>query len=140
MNDPALTEAEKDRIDRAFEDVPFARFLGIEMVEVERGMAVLRILVRDDLRRNGGVIHGGVTASLIDTAAAFSIMTILEPDQATTTVDLTVHYLRPIVAGIATARARVVRSGRRIVIAAVDVFDEAETLLATALTTYVRVS
>lgn len=139
MKDPALTEAEKYRIDLAFEDVPFARFLGIEMVEVVRGKAVLRLLARDELRRNGGVIHGGVTASLIDSAAAFSIMTILEPDQATATVDLTVHYLRPIVAGIVTARARVVRSGRRIVSAAVDVFDEAETLLATALTTYVRV-
>lgn len=139
MNGRGLTEAERQRIDQAFEDVPYARFLGIEMVEVERGRAVLRLLACDDLRRNGGAIHGGATASLIDTAAAFAIMTILEPDQATSTVDLTLHYLRPLVTGMAIAHARVVRAGRRVLIASVDVFDETQTLLATALTTYIRV-
>jgi uncharacterized protein (TIGR00369 family) len=140
MNESALSDAEKQQIERTFESVPFASFLGIEMVELERGKAVLRIAARDDLRRNGGVLHGGVTASLIDTAAAFVIMTVLLPDQTTTTVDLTVHYLRPLVSGHATAHARIVRGGRRIIIAAVDVFDEAETLVATALTTYIRVN
>ena len=140
MNEQALTVAERRHIERTFESVPFARFLGIELVEIERGKAVLRLAARDDLRRNGGVLHGGVTASLIDTAAAFVIMTLLSPEQTTTTIDLTVHYLRPLVTGQATANARIVRGGRRIIIAAVDVFDEAETLVATALTTYIRMN
>lgn len=140
MNEPALTDAERRQIEQTFESVPFAKFLGIEMVELERGKAVLRIAARDDLRRNNGVLHGGVTASLIDTAAAFVIMTVLTPEQTTSTIDLTVHYLRPLVTGQATARARIVRSGRQIIIAAVDVLDEAETLVATALTTYIRVN
>lgn len=140
MNDEALTDAERRHIERVFVSVPFARFLGIELVEIERGKAVLRLAGRDELSRNGGVLHGGVTASLIDTAAAFVIMTLLSPDQTTTTVDLTVHYLRPLIKGRATAHARIVREGSRIIVAAVDVFDEAETLAATALTTYIRVN
>ena len=140
MNDEALTDAERRHIERVFESIPFARLLGIELVEIERGKAVLRLAARDELRRNGGVLHGGVTASLIDTAAAFVIMTLLSPDQTTTTIDLTVHYLRPLIKGRATAHARIVREGSRIIIAAVDVFDETETLAATALTTYIRVN
>lgn len=140
MNDEALTDAERRHIERVFESIPFARLLGIELVEIERGKAVLRLAARDELRRNGGVLHGGVTASLIDTAAAFVIMTLLSPDQTTTTIDLTVHYLRPLIKGRATAHARIVREGSRIIIAAVDVFDEEETLAATALTTYIRVN
>jgi len=139
MNDSALTETEREHIQRTFESVPFARFLGIELVELERGKAVLCLSVRDDFMRNGGVWHGGVTASLIDTAAAFVIMTVLLPEQTTTTVDLTIHYLRPLIEGNATARARIVRSGRRIIVASVDVFDDAERMVATALTTYIRV-
>ena len=139
MNEPQLTEADKHRIESAFAGVPFIRFMGIELLGLEHGRAILRIGARDELKRNGDVIHGGVTASLIDTAAAFAIMTLLAPGESTTTVDLTVHYLRPLVTGQATAHARIVRDGRRIVIAAVDVFDDAETLVATSLATYVRV-
>lgn len=139
MNEVELTDAERLRIESAFEEVPFVRLLGIELIDIARGSAILRISSRDDLRRNGGAIHGGVTASLIDTAAAFAIMTHLGPGQTTATVDLTVHYLRPLLTGQATAHARIVRGGRRIVIAAVDVFDHTETLVATSLTTYVRV-
>jgi uncharacterized protein (TIGR00369 family) len=140
MKDEPLTEVERQRIDAAFAAVPFARVLGIELVEVERGRAHLRLGIRDELKQNNGIIHGGVTASLIDTAAAFVILTLLEPDQTTTTVDLTIHYLRPLVKGEATAHARIVRGGRRIIIAAVDVFDDAKTLAATALTTYIRLT
>lgn len=140
MSETALTDAERRHIKKTFESVPFARFLGIELVDLERGKAILSLTPRDDLRRNGGVIHGGVTASLIDTAAAFVIMTVLSPDQTTTTIDLTIHYLRPINDGQVTANARIVREGRRIIIAAVDVLDVRKTLVATALTTYIRVN
>ena len=140
MKDSRLTEDERQRVEQAFADVPFAKLLGIEVVEMERGVAVLRLDVRDELRQNNGIIHGGVTASLIDTASAFAILTMLEPNQTTTTVDLTIHYLRPLVKGQAQARARVLRAGRRVIVVAVDVLNEAETLAATALTTYIRLT
>jgi uncharacterized protein (TIGR00369 family) len=140
MKEDALTELERQRILDAFAAVPFARALGIELDTIERGRAVVSLKLRDELKQNNGIIHGGVTASLIDTAAAFVILTQLEPDQTTTTVDLTIHYLRPLVNGQATAHARIIRGGRRVIIAAVDVFDESEKLAATALTTYIRLT
>jgi uncharacterized protein (TIGR00369 family) len=140
MNDSMLTEAERQRIEKAFADVPFARLLDIEMGEMERGKASLHLGVRDELRQNNGLMHGGVIASLIDTAAAFAILTVLEPNKTTTTVDLTIHYLRPLIKGRATAEARVVRAGRRIIVVAIDVLDEAEHIAATALTTYIRLT
>ncbi|MBC7910636.1 MAG: PaaI family thioesterase [Pyrinomonadaceae bacterium] len=140
LNDSTLTEVERQRIEKAFADVPFARLLNIEMGEMERGKARLHLGVRDELRQNNGLMHGGVIASLIDTAAAFAILTVLEPNKTTTTVDLTIHYLRPLIKGRATAEARVVRAGRRIIVVAIDVLDEAEHVAATALTTYIRLT
>ncbi len=140
MNDSTLTEAERQRIEKAFTDVPFVHLLDIELGKMERGKATLHLGVRDELRQNNGLMHGGVIASLIDTAAAFAILTVLEPNKTTTTVDLTIHYLRPLIKGRATAEARVVRAGRRIIVVAIDVLDEAEHVAATALTTYIRLT
>jgi uncharacterized protein (TIGR00369 family) len=140
MKDNQLTRDEMRRVREAFESVPFAHLIGIELGDVTRGAATLHLTVRYDLRQNRGVVHGGATASLIDTASAFAILTLLEPGQSTTTIDLTIHYLRPLLSGQATARARVLRAGRRLIVVTVDVLDEAGNLVATALTSYLRLA
>lgn len=136
----ALTPDEERRVRAAFEEIPYARLLGMELGELRRGAATLHLEARDELKRNRGILHGGVVASLADTAAAFAILTLTEPGQSSTTVDLTVHYLRPLSEGRATARARVVRAGLRIMVISVDVFDENQALAATALTSFIRLN
>jgi uncharacterized protein (TIGR00369 family) len=138
--DAPLTPEEERRIREAFERVPFAHFLKLELGEMRRGAATLHLELRDELKQNNGVVHGGVIASLVDTAAAFAIITSLEPDQTTTTVDLTIHYLRPLIKGRVTAQARLLRAGRRILAIEVDVLDETQALAATALTSFIRLS
>ncbi len=135
-----LAPEEERRIREAFEAVPFAHFLGIELGELRRGTATLRLMLRDELLRNGGIAHGGVVASLADTAAAFALLTLSERGQSSATVDLTIHYLRPLVQGRVHATSRVIRAGRRIVSISVEVFDESETLVATALTSFIRLA
>lgn len=139
-DDDTLTPDDERRVREAFEEIPYARLLGMELGELRRGAATLHLEARDELKRNRGILHGGVVASLADTAAAFAILTLSEPGQASTTIDLTVHYLRPLSEGRATARARVVRAGRRIMVISVDVFDENQALAATALTSFIRLN
>lgn len=138
--DDRLTPEEERRVREAFEHIPFARLLGMELGELRRGAATLHIEAREELKRNRGILHGGVVASLADTAAAFAVLTLSEQGQATTTIDLTVHYLRPLAAGRATARARVLRAGKRILVISVDVLDEGQALAATALTSFIRLT
>ena len=52
--------------------LPFAQLMGMELVELRMDEAVIQIEIRDDLRQPSGVLHGGVTATLIDTAMAFA--------------------------------------------------------------------
>lgn len=140
MTEDNLSTEELRRIHEAFERVPYARLIGIEVGELRRGSATLHLTVRHELRQNLGVVHGGATASLIDTASAFAILTLLKPGETTTTIDLTIHFLRPLTEGRATARATVRRAGRRVLTVSVDVFDEAQSLAATAVTSYLRLS
>jgi len=118
--------------------VPFAKLLGIEVDSVEPGHAVLSMKLRDDLMRNSGIAHGGAIATLIDSAMAIAIMAQLEENESTVTVDLTIHYLRPISSGTARASARVVRFGRRVITVSAELFDDAGKLAATAISTYLR--
>jgi acyl-CoA thioesterase len=127
-----------DRIDRAIEAVPYARLLGIQLEKVIPGEATLTLAIRPELSQNHGVVHGGAIASLIDTATAFAILTLLEPDERVTTVDLTISYLRPGFEGQMRATARVLRQGRRLITTTAEVTDESGTLLATALSTYIK--
>jgi len=118
--------------------VPFAKLLGIEVDSAEPGHAVLSMKLRDDLMRNNGIAHGGAIATLIDSAMAIAIMAQLAENERTVTVDLTIHYLRPISEGTARASARVVRAGRRVITVSAELFDDAGKLAATAISTYLR--
>jgi uncharacterized protein (TIGR00369 family) len=133
-----LTADERARLQEVFAGVPFARLLGLEFVSAERGAATFALDVREELTRMGGILHGGAITSLLDTAAAFAVHTLLEPGAQTVTVDLTIHFLRPANAGRIEARARVLRQGRRIVIINVEATDQTGVLIAVATTTYVR--
>ena len=122
------------------DDVPFAKLLGIKVDSMEPGHAVLSMEMRDDLKRNGGIAHGGVVASLIDSAMAMAIVRLLGENEQTVTVDLTIHYLRPLTEGTARASARVVRAGKRIITVSAELFDHNEKLAATAISTYLRLT
>ncbi|HZT59218.1 MAG TPA: PaaI family thioesterase [Pyrinomonadaceae bacterium] len=136
MSEQALADAELARLREAFERVPYGRLLGMEFVTAERGAATFALEAREELTRMGGILHGGAIFSLLDSAAAFAVLTLLEPGSDTVTVDLTLHFLRPVSTGRIEARARVLRRGRRVAILSVEATDQTGALVATATTTY----
>jgi uncharacterized protein (TIGR00369 family) len=138
MSGPKLTPAQARRIRKAVDSVPYAHLLGIELDDVSDGTATLGLNIRKELTQNHGVVHGGAIASLIDTATAFAIISLLAPKEKVTTVDLTISYLRPLRNGRITAVAKVVRAGRRLFVVSAEVTGNDGKLAATALSTYIK--
>lgn len=138
MSENELDPLRMKRAREAFASVPYAKFLGLELGELSNGEARIHLDVRDELKQNQGVMHGGAVASLIDTASAFAVLMRLEPNERVTTTDLTIHYLRPMVSGRLTAKAQIVRGGRRLFVLSVEVTDDRERLVATAVTSYLK--
>jgi acyl-CoA thioesterase len=134
-----ITAEQKERAARVLRELPFSRLIGMKLVDLSIDKAMISIEMRDDLRQPSGVLHGGVTATLIDTAMAFAVRTRLEPDAATATIDLTIHYLRPLLEGSAICTARIVRAGKRIFTVEADVENVECKLIATGLSTYTKV-
>ena len=75
---------------------------------------------------------------MIDSAFAFAIIPLLSDDERTVTIDMTIHYLRPLSGGVSKTIARVVRAGRRVITVSAELYDENGKLAATALSTYLR--
>ena len=133
-----LTEERKRSAIERFNALPFARLIGMRLTDIRPNEAVIEVHARRDLLQPNGVLHGGVTATLIDTAMAFAVRTYLTDAEPTATIDLTVHYLRPIADGKAICTARVVRPGKRIFTVSAEVHNDEGKLIATGISTYTR--
>ncbi len=129
-------ESVKERIFETFGKVPFVQLIGMELVTLEIGEARIRLDMRDELRQPYGLLHGGATASLIDTATAFAILGNLAEGEMASTVDLTIQYLRPHTTGAIICTAKVTRAGKRLLFVSAEVANEDGKLVATALSTY----
>jgi uncharacterized protein (TIGR00369 family) len=137
-----MSEIEASLLEKAqtvFREIPYIKLLGMELIDLKTGEAVVSLKMRDELRQPHGLLHGGATASVIDTAMAFAVITVLDASEKASTVDLTVHYLRPVIDETITCTARVVKAGRRLLTISADVVNDKEKLIATSLSTYSKV-
>lgn len=134
-----ITEAQKQKAAAFLQANPVAQMIGMELVDISPGEAVISFEMRDQLRQPHGILHGGITATLIDTAMAFAVVTELAEGEKASTIDLTIHYLRPHTEGTVTCTAKVVRAGKRIFTLSAEAVNGRGKLIATAIATYTKV-
>jgi uncharacterized protein (TIGR00369 family) len=116
---------------------PAAALLGLSLDEVERGRTVFSI-VADELFENPmGTMHGGIVATLVDTAMGCAISSTLPADASFTTLELSTNYVRAITTatGRIYAEGRVIHSGGRVGTTDARVYDDDGTLYAHATST-----
>ena len=112
--------------------VPIGEHLGFRIASVEKGRVV--IVGRPDRRSYNllNTVHGGWTAAILDTAMALSNLSTLAADQAFTTLDIRINYLRPITVetGEVRAEGQLIQGGRRVAYCEAKLVDAAGKLLA----------
>lgn len=113
----------------------FNQFIGVRFVEKLEDGGVVELPLRPEHINRDGALHGGATASLVDSALGMTISRH-RPGALFTTTELKINYLRPVKEGVLRARAQFKRNGRRLIVGAVDVEDGEGRLVATALLTY----
>lgn len=118
------------------------QLLGYKLVEWEEGRAVIAYEVAADHLNRTNRLHGGVIATLCDTAAGYAGVYRATPGDTRTTVtlSLTVNYVASVSGGRVTAEARKRGGGKTIFFSEVEVRDEDGRLVATALGTFRYVS
>ena len=96
-------------------DPPITRTLEFYLLEVERGRAVFQGEPKFAHYNPIGSVHGGWHATLLDSAMACAVHTLVEPGSGYTTLEFKVHCVRPLTAktGPVRAEGRIVASGKR---------------------------
>ncbi|MEZ5729434.1 MAG: PaaI family thioesterase [Burkholderiaceae bacterium] len=116
---------------------PIAETLGFKLVEVERGRVVFEGNPDRSVYNPMDAVHGGYTATLLDSACGIATHSALAAGRGHTTLELKVSYLRGLSENSGTVRAtgRVVSVGRRVAFAEATLHDGAGRLCATASST-----
>lgn len=113
------------------------RLLGMRFEEVEHGCMVISLDTRPDFANPLGIVHGGIAATLLDSAMGCAVHTTLPAGVGYTTLELKVNYIRAAHTGgqTLTAEGNVIHVGRSTATAEGKVRDERGKLIAHATTT-----
>jgi uncharacterized protein (TIGR00369 family) len=90
-----MTAADEAERRKPFEESPFLALLGAELVERGEGTATLALNLSDMHLRTRGIAHGGVIATLLDTAMGVAVSTQTPDGCFAVTCQLNVHFIRP---------------------------------------------
>ena len=116
---------------------PVMLTLGIEPVSFEVGRAVFALVPAEYHYNPLGSVHGGVIATLLDSATGCAVHSVLPAGTGYTSVDLATKYLRPVTldTGRITAEGTVISRGSRTALAEARLTDADGRLLAHATST-----
>lgn len=126
------------RVRASFDRQRIMALLGAELVRVEPGVCEITLPFKDDLCQQHGYFHGGVIGTIADSAGGYAGFSLMPEDASVLTVEYKLNLLAPADGDRLTARGRVIRPGRTLVVSRADVTVRkrgAETLCATLLQT-----
>jgi len=130
-----VRQAERE-LSRRLRTTNVLRFLGFRLMAAEPGRVVLSFRARPHHMQVHRVVHGGVMATLADTAGGLATYMSVVPGTRVATVEMKINFLEAVEKGTVTAEARVIRRGRNFCVVDCDVRDETERLVAKALMTF----
>ncbi|MCC6847690.1 MAG: PaaI family thioesterase [Deltaproteobacteria bacterium] len=113
----------------------FSGTMGFTVVDLRQGYARLTAQNTTAHQQPVGVMHGGASFGLADTAVAAALFTLYGFERLLLTIEMKINYLEPIPPGEVIAEAYVLRSSRRSAYAEVDIWAQGK-LAARATTTY----
>ncbi|TCO50467.1 uncharacterized protein (TIGR00369 family) [Kribbella antiqua] len=146
-SDPALTAARVGSTSglemlRAMRDgeippPPILQLVGGTGFEVEEGRVAVLMPAQEFHYNPLGTVHGGIIATLLDTAAGCTVHSTLPAGVGYTSLDLMTRFIKPVTvaSGLLRCEGAIINRGRRTAVAESRLLDERGTLLAHATST-----
>ena len=109
---------------------PYPSHLPFRLVSIGLDQARVELSVDERHLQPFGIVHGGVLATLIDTATFWAVFMRLPEDAGLVNIDLKLNYLRAVSSGQLIAEGTGIKSGRTISYAEASVSDSDGKLVA----------
>ncbi len=130
------TRQQRQVLQRILRRVGILRFLGLSVIRVEPGRAIVELGVQKRFLHMQGFLHGGIIATVADTAAALALVPMVPRGTRMATVEMKINFLERVHAGRIRVVAWIVRKGKSLALGEADVKDLKGRLLAKSLMTY----
>lgn len=129
----------KALIEKSQDSHPFWKLIGMELIDVKKGWAKIRLPFSTKLTQADGLAHGGTIFASADAAVGMALLGMIERHETMVTVELKINYVKPFKQGEIIAEARIIHKGGRTAIGEVDIRDSEGDLVAKALSTFMIV-
>jgi len=115
---------------------PFWSLLGMELVEIRKGWAKVRLPIEEKLTNAIGLVHGGAIFSSADSAVGMALVGMINRNENISTLEMKINYMKPVNGREIIAEARIIHRGSQTAIGDVEVRDEDQNLVSKGLATY----
>ena len=129
------------RVHDSFARQPFMTHIGARITALAPGFCEITVEHRRELTQQHGFVHGGVLASIADSAAGYAAFSLMPAEATVLTVEYKLNIVRPGAGEAMIARGRVIKPRRTLFVVQADVYakkDGAEELAVTSLQTLMR--
>jgi len=115
----------------------FGKMIGLKPVSIGNGKCAVTVTVLKSHLNAGGVAHGGLHASILDTALGGALLSQIAPDEWCATAEIIISYIRPAHEGMQlNAKGWIVKRGKNLAHMEGEMRDSSERLIATAKGTW----
>jgi len=115
---------------------PFWSLLGMELIEIKKGWAKVRLPIEEKLTNAIGLVHGGAIFSSADSAVGMALVGMINRNENISTLEMKINYMKPVNGREIEAEARIIHRGSQSAIGDVEVRDEDRNLVSKGLATY----
>ncbi len=131
-----------EKISASFARQGMMATLGATLDTVEPGHVIISAPILAEAQQQHGFAHAGLTFALGDSAAGYTALSVMPADAEVLTAEMKINLLAPGKGDRLVAIGRVIKPGRRLIVAASDVYAEEageRTLIASLMGTLVPV-
>ncbi len=124
---------DREKLVKDITDNELMRFLGIEIVEASGERVVLQMEVTPKVHQYVGIMNGGVSLYLAETAASIGVVCGADLTRVTPVgIEINANHIRAVSKGILTVEAAPVHSGRSMSVWKIDITNEKGKLVCTS--------
>lgn len=132
------TGAGRDNSSSIEDFVPIAKTLGIRGISASKDEVVLELDWHPEICQPAGLMHGGAIMALADTAGgSLSYFNLPAGATGTSTIESKTNFLAAVASGTVTARAKVLKAGRSVIVVETEVTDAQGRLAAKVIQTQI---
>lgn len=110
----------EEKVRTSFARQQLMHTIGARLTSITPGSVEIEMPYREELTQQHGFIHGGIVASILDTACGYAAFSLMPEDAAVLSIEFKVNLLAPATGELIKVRAEVKRAGQNITVCTAD--------------------